>query len=391
MTTTTSPGAAFRLLVTGAGANVWPFHRDALDVVGGCVVAVHDVDEAAAARVAAERGVPAARSLGALLEHDADAVAVLAPHPAHAAIVHAALEAGFHVLVEKPLAVTVAEADTLVDAARRAGRVLAVALQQRSRAEVQAARRLVLSGQLGALRRVGLVASWPRRSSYFGTAPWRGTWDGEGGGILINQGQHDLDLVCHLAGLPAVVEARTAAVAHPTETEDTAAALLQWPAGGFGSLYVTTAAVDERQRIELVGTSGRLRLTPGKLEVWRSDVDFADYAAGDGNPYEAPFLEGPLVERGGGGGTHVDVYEDLVTAIRTGRPPLAPAAEAAEAVELANALVLSAALSTEVTLPLDRGTYTSLLEERRSGSSGAGREMQPTRPLEAVATTEEGR
>src|SRR5205807_9883155 len=110
-----------------------------------------------------------------------------------------------HALVEKPIADEVAEADRIVAEAARAGRLLAVAFQQRARPEVVEALRLVRAGFLGDLRRASVLATWPRRAAYFRTAPWRGTWRGEGGGILINQGQHDLDLLCLLAGRPSRV------------------------------------------------------------------------------------------------------------------------------------------------------------------------------------------
>ena len=135
-----------------------------------------------------------------LLELDLDGVSVCTPNVAHHRTSIDALEAGKHVLTEKPMAVEVAEADRMLAEADRCGRVLAVAFQQRTRFEVREARRLIAQGFLGELQRAEVLATWPRRRTYFEVAPWRGSWRGEGGGVLVNQGQHDLDLLCHLAG-----------------------------------------------------------------------------------------------------------------------------------------------------------------------------------------------
>jgi predicted dehydrogenase len=351
-----------RVVVLGAGANVWQFHEPALRAIGAEVVAVHDVDHAAARRVADSLGCAAAADLDELLGHDADLAVVMAPHVHHAELAIACVRAGRHVLVEKPMAVTAAQTDAMVAEAARAGRLLAVAVQQRTRGEARIAKRLVDSGALGELRRLDALATWPRRTSYFRTAPWRATWVGEGGGILVNQGQHDLDLLCWLAGPPAAVVAKTANGMHGQEVEDTATALLEWPSGATGTVRLSSAEHDERQRIEATFTRGRLRLSPARLELRRDDVDFRDYAAADGDPYEAP-TAGPVQVVPGGGGTHVELYRNVARALAGEEALLSPGHEAAAAVELANAIVMSAQLRREVRLPLDRERYARLLRD----------------------------
>jgi predicted dehydrogenase len=379
--------SALRVVVIGAGANVWQFHAPALDAIRAEVVAVFDPDRESAARVAQERGCPVAEDLGALLAHDADLAAVLAPHVHHADLTVACLRAGRHVLVEKPMAVTAGEADRMVAEARRAGRLLTVGVQQRTREEALAAKRLLDEGELGALRRIDLLATWPRRTSYFRTAPWRATWAGEGGGILINQGQHDLDLLCWLAGRPSTVVATTSSEMHGLEVEDTAVALLHWPGGASGTLRISSAERDERQRIEVTCTRGRLRLTPGRLEVERSAVDFRDYAAADGNPYEAP-AAGPRQVIEGGAGTHVALYRNVARALAGEEALLAPGEDAAAAVELANAVVMSAQLRREVRLPIERDRYARLLEELRRRYEGPLPGVTHARGVRARARTQ---
>jgi len=360
-----------RVLVAGAGANIFSAHRRGLTAIGAEVVGVYDTDEAKARRIGTELGCRVHRDAAALLAEPADLAVILAPHPFHAQLAIASLQAGKHVLVEKPMAVQVAEADAMITAADREGLVLAVAFQQRTRREVSEARRLIERGSLGELRRVDVLATWPRRSSYFRTAPWRGTWRGEGGGVLINQGQHDLDLVCHLAGRPARVIGWTASRLHPVETEDTVQAMLEWPGGAMGSVHISTAEFDEAQRIELTGTRGRLRVVPGRLEFLQSDADFTEYASSPGDPF-APPADGEPQTVAGGGGDHVDLYRDLAAAVQAGRAPVAPGSEAIVTLELANAINYSSHTRDAVDLPLDRAAYSALLKALQGAEPALG-------------------
>jgi predicted dehydrogenase len=259
----------------------------------------------------------------------------------------------------------------MIAEAERAGRLLAVAFQQRARTEVREALRLVREGAIGEVRRASVLATWPRRGAYFRQAPWRGTWAGEGGGILINQGQHDLDLLCLLAGAPSRVVGWARTRLHDVETEDTVEAMVEWPNGAMGSVHVSTAEADESQRIEVTGTAGRLRLLPGRLEVTRSAVDFREFAASPGEPFGGP-AEERLPDVTGTNGGHEEVYRNLVAAMAGEEPLLAPAAEAVVPLELANAIVLSSAEGAGVRLPLDRAAYSELLRSRRGGVASAG-------------------
>lgn len=169
-----------RVVVAGAGANIFPTHRRGFDAIGAEVVGVQDVDGERARRVGAELGCRVHADVTSLLAVEADLALILAPHPFHAELAIASLRAGKHVLVEKPIAVEIAEADRMVAEAELLGLTLAVCFQQRTRLEVREARSLVCDGFLGELQRADVLATWPRRGAYFQVAPWRGSWRGAG-------------------------------------------------------------------------------------------------------------------------------------------------------------------------------------------------------------------
>lgn len=352
-----------RVVAIAAGSHIFgAAHVPALEATGAEVVGVYDVRPEGAEAVAAPRGWRVAPTLDELLAIEADVAVIAAPHPLHADLAERALDAGLHVLVEKPLAARPSEARRIVAAAERADRIVAVALQHRFRAEVRRARRLLAEGAIGAVHRAVVVATYPKRAGYYRAAPWRGTWAGEGGGVLLNQGQHDLDTLVHLLGAPsrAVGWARTRVL--PIETEDTVEAILEWDGGAVGSVHVTSAASDPPNRIELIGTAGRLRITPGAIEIIRHPVDGRDFAAEDGGPFD-PFPRGELETERGGGGTHEEIYTDLFAAIRDGRSPVASAADAVDALDLTAAIILSSSVDAPVELPLDPAAYDRILDQ----------------------------
>ena len=358
-----------RIAVVGVGANVFALHAQALKATELEVVGVSDVNEAAAERRAEELGCPAFADHRELLEKTKPgAVAVLAPHPFHASIAVDCLQAGAHVLVEKPIAVEVAEADRMIDAASRAQRLLAVSLQHRTRSEIRAAKSLIQSGRLGELQRIQMSAIWTRTASYYQLAGWRGTWRGEGGGVLMNQAPHTLDLVCHLAGQPSRVVAWNRTTYHQIETEDTTLAMFEWSNGVLGSLFVSTAQAGEAERLEIAGTRGVLQLSRNGLEFWETKDDLREFLATSPEPFGKPPLElTPLdIETQPGAGEHTAIYANFVEAVENGAPLVADGEEGRKSLELANAMIYSSAIGQQVTLPLDRPAYSRLLEDLRS-------------------------
>jgi predicted dehydrogenase len=356
-----------RHVVIGAGAGVFNMHRPALQLPSVELLAISDVDEDKAHDRAEELGCPFYTDHRRMLaETKPDVAVIMAPHPFHAPIAIDCFQAGCHVLTEKPIAVHVGEADEMIEAARAAGRLLAVNFQYRHRPEIELARKLVEQGGLGELQRASLVATWTRTGAYYRAAPWRGTWKGEGGGVLMNQAPHNLDVLCHLLGRPSRLVAWTRTTLHQIEAEDTVQAMLEWPGGGLGSLLISTAQAGEPERLEIVGTTGRLRIGPGSFNLDTFDPDLRRHVAHGTDPYRPPDINPQIAELRPEDGDHTAVYRDLHAAILNGSAPTATGEDGRDALELANAMIYSSHTRQQVELPLDRSNYLALLQDLRA-------------------------
>ena len=352
--------------VIGAGV-IAPLHLQAIAALDDVELAgISALDREAAAALAREAGCASFADHRELLALEPDVVVVCTPHPSHPALTIEALEAGAHVLVEKPLAPEAREGDAMIEAADRTGRLLGVCFQQRFRPVIAAAHGLLAAGRLGELVRVSIVDPLYRPNAYYGTAGWRGTWEGEGGGVLMNQAPHTLDLLCHLAGPPATVWGVSRRRAQPMEAEDTATALLEYANGALGTLAVSTTEPGV-QRIELVGDRGRIEIVGETIAFERFEPPLSEHLRTATEMFEQPAIVSESVELPPGRGDHFDVHEDFAAAIRTSAAPRVPARDALWPLELANAIVLSSHAGHAVPLPVDRDAYASLLADLRSG------------------------
>ena len=350
--------------LVGAGV-VAGMHLEAIAALDDVeLVGIAALDRDAAEARAREYGCRAFGAGDELLAQGLDVVVVGTPHPSHAELTIAALEAGAHVLCEKPLAPEVREADRMITAADEAGRLLGVCFQQRFRPVIAAAHRLIADGRLGTLVRASIVDPLYRPNAYYRSADWRGTWKGEGGGVLMNQAPHTLDLLCHLGGPPETVWGLARRRAQPMEAEDTATALLSYAGGAVGTLAVSTLEPGV-QRIEIVGDSGRIEILGESLSFARFEPPISQHLTTATEMFAAPASVAEPVELPPGRGDHFDVHEDFATAVRESREPRVPAREAIWSLELANAIVLSTHEQRAVTLPVDRDAYAALLAHLR--------------------------
>lgn len=351
----------------GAGANIAGQHLSAIGAVDGLkLAAVCDVNPAAQERLAGQTEAPFFAAVESLLESvQPDIVAITTPHPFHLPVAEAAFAAGAHVLVEKPMAVSASEADRMIAAAERAERLLAVSFQQRFSPMTERLYEWIAAGELGSVQRVLVNEPWLRTAAYFAKASWRATWRGEGGGLLLNQAPHALDLLTNLLGLPARVTGLTKTARHGTEAEDTAHALLEWEDGAVGYFHSATTEPETGRRLELVCDHAKVVADGNLLQRTDFEPGLNEHAASDPEPFGRPRLVERLPEELSFTATHAPVYADLLAAVEGGRAPRCDGEQGRSSLELANAIALSSWTGRPVELPLDREAYDAALAKKR--------------------------
>ena len=333
------------------------------------IVAVADVVPAAVDEMKASYGVRGFYSYQELVDSgEVEAILIATPHPFHCPIAVYAVERNLHVLSEKPIAVTVGEADRMLAAARQGGVKLGIMFQTRTDPTYARAKEIVDSGALGQVYHATMVATaWYRTQAYYDSGAWRGTWKDEGGGVVMNQAPHSLDTFIWIAGKPSRIEARAWTRGHRIEVEDSVSAMLEYPNGATGYLYTTTAEWPGENRLEVVGDRGKLLVLDGKLQLYRLDKalqDEIDTGEHWGKP-TGSWQDVPVEPAPSG---HAQVVRRFARWVRLGEPPVATGQDGLEQLELANALLLSGYQRRPVDLPLDRAAYDAFLAEKRAGT-----------------------
>lgn len=333
---------------------------------------VAGADPLAEARAAAaEQGLATVATSAELFERGVEAVIVANPHPKHEASVIAAAERGIHVLCEKPIAATVSAADRMVAACRRHNVVLAIDFQQRTMPVYRTLRRLLSNDSIGELTRVALVATnWYRPQSYYDSGSWRGTWEGEGGGVVMNQAPHQIDMYIWLGGLPHRVKATVSTRIHRIETENTVAALLEYEGGRVDTFATTTAEFPGKVEWTFVGDRGTIVCDGHTLRCYRLEESLrqqlltAPKNAKPGGAWEdVPLDPSPRDAMG-----HTGVLRQFAQAVREGVPPIATGEDGLRQLELANAIIMSGLRDRAIDVPVDRAAYDDLLQEMRQRS-----------------------
>lgn len=293
-----------------------------------------------------------------------DAVVVATPHYSHPDLAIAALGCNLHVMVEKPIAVHKAEALRLLAAARPGGPLLAVMLNQRTDPHYRRIRELVQGGELGELQRVSwTITNWFRTQAYYNSSDWRGTWAGEGGGVLMNQCPHQLDLLQWMCGMPAAVRAWCRfGQYHDIEVEDNVTAYLEYANGATGTFITSTGEAPGVNRLEIAGDLGRITFEGDRFEWVRNGQSGAECVRMSTELAVAPPTTTEPIIVDGSGGQHAAILENFVAAILDGVPLVAPAADGLASVELSNAMLLSSVKDATVRLPLDAAEVRAMLE-----------------------------
>lgn len=376
---------AIRLGLIGLG-NIGRHHATYLleGKVPGCdLVAVAATSETRTAPFAA-RGLKAFSSGQDLIgSGSVDAVLIATPHPSHVTLGIAALETGLHVMVEKPIASHKADAERLLRTAESHPELkLAGMFQLRVEPRYARIRTLLQSGELGQLQRVTWInTDWFRTETYYASGGWRATWKGEGGGVLLNQCLHNLDVLCWLLGSPTQVRgfARLGRW-HDIEVEDEATAHLEFSNGARGLFVGSTGETPGTNRLEIAGTRGRLVLENQRLSLTRNEVDSQQWSRSAATGFSPPPIWQCDLPFENHPAPHAALMQNFVAAIRDESPLIAPGREGLASVELANAIVQSALTEQTVSLPMDGTEW-----ERRLGVL-----ISQSRHQKSVRATEAG-
>jgi UDP-N-acetyl-2-amino-2-deoxyglucuronate dehydrogenase len=336
--------------IVGAGV-IASIHADAIALLSKTgrpearLVAVTDVAADPAAAFAAARGCQAEPDLGALLaRRDVEVVCVCVPSGLHAAIGVEAAKAGKHLVVEKPIDVSLDAADRLIDAARSAGVALTVISQHRFDPGLVELRRLLDGGALGRLVLGEASTKWYRTQAYYDSAAWRGTWAMDGGSLM-NQGVHYVDLLRWCMGPPAEVTALYSTQAHRIEVEDTALAVVRFASGAAGTILSSTAAFPGfPQRLEITGTEGTVIVEDGRIvrRALTADADAASPAAAAASAAADPAALDVA--------SHAAQLADLLDAVDTEREPSVSGESGRDALEVVLAVYESSRTGRAVTL-----------------------------------------
>lgn len=301
-----------------------------------------------------------------------DALLIATPHYQHTSLGVAALEAGLHIMVEKPISAHKADAERLIDAAAaRPDQVFGAMFQLRVEPRYQKIRELVQGGELGDLVRVlWIMTDWFRSEAYFQSGGWRATWKGEGGGVLLNQCLHQLDAMQWITGMPSKVRSHVGLGRwHNIEVEDDVTCYMEFADGASGAFITSSGETPGSNRFEIAGTKGRLILENDTLTLTRNEVPSDEWCKTSKIGFQKPETTVEEIPIPGADVAHATLMTNFVNAILDGEALIAPGVEGLGSVELANVMVYSGLLNESVDLPMDGAAWEAKLNELIANST----------------------
>lgn len=364
-------GRTVRLGVIGCGG-MGNSHIGYFDKVAGMTfTAVADIrPEAVKKQLDLHPGLAGFSSGAALMASGkVDAVLIATPHYAHPLLTRLAFRRGLHVLCEKPVAVTALEAERTNQAYARLRRkpVFAAMFNQRTSTTWKKVKQMIDDGWLGSITRINwIITNWFRTQAYYNSGGWRATWAGEGGGVLLNQCPHNLDLFQWFAGMPETVTAQVAlGKYHRIEVEDEVAALMTFKNGATGAFFTSTGESPGTNRLEITGDRGRIVTDGGSsIEFVRTEQSVAEFCRTSRESFASAPASRMIIEAPPGpawGGQHQQITQNFINAIREGEPLIAPGTEGIRGLELGNAMLMSGLLQRTVRLPTPRAAFARMI------------------------------
>ena len=300
-----------------------------------------------------------------------DAVIIATPHYQHTTLGIAALQNGLHVMVEKPISAHKADAERLIAAHQRNPKLIFAGMfQLRAEPRYLKIQKLIQSGELGQIVRISwIMTDWFRTEAYYASGGWRATWKGEGGGVLLNQCLHNLDVLQWLLGMPARIQGFCQLGRfHDIEVEDNVSAYFEYGNGATGTFVSSTGEAPGTNRFEIAGTRGKLILEADRLHFTRNDTDMLQFSKAAKLGFAKPevwHVEIPFENASNG---HAILMQNFVNAILDGEPLIAPGSEGIHSVELANGILYSSLLGQTLELPMKSADYEHKLNELIAGS-----------------------
>jgi len=296
---------------------------------------------------------------------EVEAVIVATPHYDHTAIGAASLKAGLHTLVEKPISVHKADAERLIAAHMKKKVVFSAMFNQRTDPHYTKVRDLIRTGELGKILRVNwIITTWFRPENYYASGGWRATWAGEGGGVLLNQCPHNLDLYQWLFGMPDRVRGFCQfGRYHNIEVEDDVTAYFEYNDGMTGVFITSTGEAPGTNRLEIAADRGRVVIEPAGITFTRNVVPASEFSRSSPSMFGKPETWDVKIPVNGKGGQHDEILQNFIDAILDGKKLIAPAVEGIHSVELGNAILLSAFTDKTVELPVNGRAYERRLKQ----------------------------
>ena len=295
-----------------------------------------------------------------------DALLIATPHYQHTSLGIAALDAGLHIMVEKPISAHKADAERLIAKAEaHADQVFAGMFQLRVEPRYQKIREIVQNGELGELMRVlWIMTDWFRSEIYFQSGGWRATWEGEGGGVLLNQCLHQLDAMQWITGMPNRVCSHVGIGKwHDIEVEDDVTCYMDFPNGATGAFITSSGETPGSNRFEIAGTKGRLILENEKLTLTRNAIPSDEWCKTSKIGFQQPDTTVENIPIPGSESPHAKLMTNFVNAIIDNEPLIAPGVEGIGSVELANVMVYSGIIGKAIELPMNGAEWETKLNE----------------------------
>ncbi len=318
---------------------------------------------------------------------EVDAVIVATPHYAHTTVGIDALTQGLHLLVEKPISVHKADCEKLIKAYTQRPhkkQVFAAMFNQRTDPKYKKVKQLIDDGELGEITRVNwIITDWFRTQRYYDSGGWRATWEGEGGGVLLNQCPHQLDLLQWICGKPTRIQAHCGiGRRHHIEAEDEVTAYLEYANGATGVFITSTGEAPGTNRLEISGERGKIVVENNEIRWTRNEVPMGEWSKSNQELFSKPAVWNIEVPTSGSGTQHQGIMQNVVEAILDGAKLIAPASEGIHSVEIGNAMLLSSLTGKTIDMPMSASVYARQLRKLIRESTFKKKAVKPAKAVD---------